>query len=133
MHSQAGLSDAVTLPPAPAHRSSTVSVLNLVKYWDGWSVYKLLCVVHKRVPHNFVPGQDHNFLEPKVEGEDGAVFFRKLQKEASCDGQEERERARDERPLLSERTLRPGILLGTAAEPLPAERCLRAGAHHSQT
>lgn len=78
MHSYAGTKQH--LPPTLTHCSSTVSVLNLVKYWDGWSVYKLLCVVHKRLPHNFVPGQDHNFLEPKVEGVDGAIFFCKLKK-----------------------------------------------------
>lgn len=36
--------------------------------------------IHKCLPHNFVPSQDHNFLEAKMEGEDRAVFFSKLKK-----------------------------------------------------
>lgn len=88
-----------SLPPAPPHFSSTVSVLNLVKYWDGWSVYKLLCVVHKRLPHNFIPSQDHNFLEAKMEREDRAIFFRKLKERQAVTVSEE-----GKCPFLSERT-----------------------------
>lgn len=66
-------------PTIISPRTSTISVLNFFKYWDSRSVYKFLCEVHQCLLHSFIPSQDHDFLEPKVEGEHRPIFFCKLE------------------------------------------------------